>query len=754
MLKRAIVATLVLTAGLSLAEEKPRPPQAPLGTVTLPLGEYDRLVVRAARPPKRPEPPPLASVLSRADLKLRVTGEGARGSFSLDGEVFRSGATRVTLLSGSTVLDARREGKTLPLVSESGTQAAILTGPGPFSVTLDWGGPVVSEPGRASFVVPVPPAGSVRASLEVLGEQAEVRVDPGLITKRTAAAGKTLVEATLPPGRAARFSWSARDTATTAAPREVRFLSDVKTLLTVGEADLQMAVLVEATVLDGEPPSFDLQIPPGFEVTGASGATLDATSERPGALALAVREPASRRHQFLVGLARSTQDGSYPTDAPVAWVEGAQRETGEVAVEGVGTLELTATESGTLRRMDSSEASSSLRSLGKDPILAAFRYHRRVGEGPGLRLDVKRFPSASVLAAVAERAAVTTLATTEGRRLTEVTLTVRNHAQPFLKLALPGGSTLVSAEVAGETAKPVQGEDGTRVPLLRAGFKPNGPYAVSFVYLEPGTPFAKKGEAEMRLPRLDIPITLLTWELFLPDRYRVKKFEGNAIPGTALAEGDLGVAGGVEGGVPGGAVGGAVGGLGLRMTPGFALGPGQIAGRLVDETGSAIPGATITLSGPRGQQTSLSGSDGTYRFPPLPSGRYTLTASLSGFASTSRVVNHERGRRLQADFRLTVAGVKETVTVAAETPQIDTRQSATEWSYRPGDQAANAAERGKRKDEAAPQAPSSNVASLQRRVAGVLPVRVDVPRAGASFHFLRPLVIDEETTVRFRYRAR
>ena len=166
--------------------------------------------------------------------------------------------------------------------------------------------------------------------------------------------------------------------------------------------------------------------------------------------------------------------------------------------------------------MDASEASSSLRSLAKEPILAAFRYHRRVGEGPGLKLDVKRFPSASVLAAVADRAEVTTLATTEGRRLTEVTLTVRNHAQPFLKVALPAGSTLVSAEVAGEPAKPVQGEDGTRVPLLRAGFRPNGPYTVSFVYLEPGT-LRKKGEANWAAPP-GHPITLLTWELFLPDR--------------------------------------------------------------------------------------------------------------------------------------------------------------------------------------------------------------------------------------------
>jgi hypothetical protein len=50
--------------------------------------------------------------------------------------------------------------------------------------------------------------------------------------------------------------------------------------------------------------------------------------------------------------------------------------------------------------------------------------------------------------------------------------------------------------------------------------------------------------------------------------------------------------------------------------------------------------------------------------------------------------------------------------------------------------------------------PSANVQSLQRRATGVLPIRMDVPRAGTSHRFLRPLVIDEETVVRFRYRRR
>ena len=54
----------------------------------------------------------------------------------------------------------------------------------------------------------------------------------------------------------------------------------------------------------------------------------------------------------------------------------------------------------------------------------------------------------------------------------------------------------------------------------------------------------------------------------------------------------------------------------------------------------------------------------------------------------------------------------------------------------------------------AQSAPSANVQSLQRRAAGVLPIRIDVPRAGTSHRFVKPLVIDEETIVTFRYRTR
>ena len=37
---------------------------------------------------------------------------------------------------------------------------------------------------------------------------------------------------------------------------------------------------------------------------------------------------------------------------------------------------------------------------------------------------------------------------------------------------------------------------------------------------------------------------------------------------------------------------------------------------------------------------------------------------------------------------------------------------------------------------------------------GVLPITINVPRTGNSYRFVKPLVMDEETTVTFAYRMK
>jgi hypothetical protein len=74
------------------------------------------------------------------------------------------------------------------------------------------------------------------------------------------------------------------------------------------------------------------------------------------------------------------------------------------------------------------------------------------------------------------------------------------------------------------------------------------------------------------------------------------------------------------------------------------------------------------------------------------------------------------------------------VTVTAKSPALDRAKS--------------------REEQKAAEAPSQNVINLQKRAAGVLPVRVDVPRAGVSHQFVKPLVVDQETVVNLKYKRR
>jgi hypothetical protein len=389
--------------------------------------------------------------------------------------------------------------------------------------------------------------------------------------------------------------------------------------------------------------------------------------------------------------------------------------------------------------MDVREAGAIARSLARFPLQAAFRYNRRQGDAPKLQLEWTQFPDAQVLSAVAERATVTTLTNVEGKSLTEVMLRVRNHAQPFVRVELPPGAQLLSADVEGERVKPVLGGDGNRVPLLRAGFNPSGAYTVSFVYLSSGARFTKGGAYEMGLPKLDIPVNLLTWEISLPDRLEVKQFSGNALaaelfPAAAqniLADG-LNESNENDSNV-----------WTQTSIGGERLEAGQVGGIVADPNGAVVPNALITVINTQTgtTQTTRSDGDGRWVVSGMQPGPVRISVVSSGFITVQQELDLLATQPARLGMTLQPGAVTETVTITSST-----RDSERE-NRRIEDQA--------RKNQVAQlNTPSQNVLNLQRRVAGVLPVRVDVPRAGKSYRFVRPLVLDEETKVTFQYKSK
>ena len=721
MITNLLMAVLIMSIGAP-AQEKIEPPIPDTGNVTLTLVEYNRLLELAGKPVKKPEPPPLAYVLKSADLKLRVAEQSVRGSVQFEGEVLNKGVSKVPLLNGMTVFDASQQGKALPLEQEGGTQTALLPGP--------------AEDLHPDVEPELP--GSSELTLVVPGDRTNVKISPGLITRRTSDGNRTTVAATLVPGQPASISWATREVAEPAIPREVRFLSDVKTLASVGETDFRIAALADLTVIQGEPAQFELVLPGGYEATGVTGSSLDSYDMQPGVLLIKVSNPAQHNHQFLISLERKLD--STKTDVPFLSFKNAQRETGEALVEGVGAMELTATEGGGLKRIDLKEVSPYLRSLARHPLQGAFRYHRQPTENPTLALEWTRFEDSGVLAAVAERAVVTTLVTSEGKSLTEVKLVLKNQAQPFLKVMLPAGANIVTAEVAGEEVKPAEASDGSRmVPLLRMGFRPTGSYTVSFVFMHSGSPFANKGGSDLTLPRMDIPISLLQWEVFLPARYQVKNFGGDALSTGQLPPMPEEMASTEEDDKTLEQAGAWKVNGNINID---TLLPGQIGGYILDASEAVVPNAQVTVADAETgtEIKTMTDQSGRWLASNVPSGNLKITADSAGFRRYAQSFSYDASRPSHFNFSLQVGATAETIqTSTSEVAQVNSRRIERQ---------------AKQQAEQLDNAASANVFSLQKRVAGVLPVRVDVPRAGNSYRFVRPLVLGEETKLTFSYKTK
>jgi hypothetical protein len=103
---------------------------------------------------------------------------------------------------------------------------------------------------------------------------------------------------------------------------------------------------------------------------------------------------------------------------------------------------------------------------------------------------------------------------------------------------------------------------------------------------------------------------------------------------------------------------------------------GAIAGRVVDESGGVLPGVTITVTArdTNATHTAVTNETGNYSLLYLAPGTYSVAAELQGFRKMAREnVVVRLGDRLEVDFRMQVGQLEETITVAAETPLLETR---------------------------------------------------------------------------------
>ena len=98
---------------------------------------------------------------------------------------------------------------------------------------------------------------------------------------------------------------------------------------------------------------------------------------------------------------------------------------------------------------------------------------------------------------------------------------------------------------------------------------------------------------------------------------------------------------------------------------------GSIEGTIVDTSGAALPGVTVTITNTDtgAQRVVVTGAEGGYRAPLLPLGSYAVAAELQGFKKfEQRGVTLSAGQTAVINVSLSVGSISETIVVTGESP--------------------------------------------------------------------------------------
>ena len=123
----------------------------------------------------------------------------------------------------------------------------------------------------------------------------------------------------------------------------------------------------------------------------------------------------------------------------------------------------------------------------------------------------------------------------------------------------------------------------------------------------------------------------------------------------------------------------------VTATAALAGTTGALSGIVSDELGQPIPGATVSASSPSqigGAQRAVTDADGSFNFPALTPGVYTVKIELSGFVAQERTEVQVRLDRT-TELRVTMPQAKfgEELTVIADTPVVDPTQVSTSQTF-------------------------------------------------------------------------
>ncbi len=291
-------------------------------------------------------------------------------------------------------------------------------------------------------------------------------------------------------------------------------------LLSIEEDALELFTVIRYTILYSGVKAFSILIPEGMAVVSADGRgafryTLEPAEKGTmlkGETAFHIRN----NYEISLRLKREVKKHGQAFKAPLPVCSGAERESGWLGVEVPGKLRLEQRSAKNVQAIDVRQLPEDMIRSSVSPILRAYRYHSTDAE---ISLFAELLPEIEPSSGSIDRVRAFTKVTNSGNIITEMRITLRNRLRHSISLKLPEGAKVISSMLEGQPLNLSRSDRGILLPLKRsAGFGRLEPFTISVVIENKTGGFSLLGASGLSLPSVDLPVSSLSWTVYLPER--------------------------------------------------------------------------------------------------------------------------------------------------------------------------------------------------------------------------------------------
>jgi hypothetical protein len=424
----------------------------------------------------------------------------------IEAQSFSDDWTVIPLIDANAQID-RTEPADAQIIAQEGRYSLVTNHTGKTRITIYFASPVSTENGVQSFEIPFAPAAIKTLDLAGLpqGQMAEVTG----ATQMASAKGSANYRLPKEPAVQVRIVAQPEPPE---PPVPSHWKIETQALIRYGEGKLRYQAHLAAFAEGGSGLDIDLVMPASVRILEAKGDDiLNWTVGKTLRINWKTRNLLSREIDLVYEIPQPATAGGWKLQAP----RMTSGEPGETLFAVIG-------EQGMEMRAEGALPSRLPRWLAQ---LAGKQSVVMVGEAGGL--EVKWLPLVPTSPAIVDSAQSLMHIVGDGSLLNEISYLIRHDGPLNWRLNLPLGSQLLTCTVDGNSINPVdRGEGIIELTLDAASGKPVTEVKIALT----GRKEAFKpvsGQVELELPRTELLIQKLSWELQIPANYELAAIEGN-----------------------------------------------------------------------------------------------------------------------------------------------------------------------------------------------------------------------------------